>query len=107
MTKKQTLHPGQILKKKFISTSGRNQHKMSLDMKIPPQRINEIVEGKRGITADTALRFAKYFDTTPEYWLELQMQYNIKVAWKKIGKIVEKEIPSLKKLNNPLFKRPD
>jgi len=63
---------------------GITQHKLAVSVGVPPRRINEIVHGKRGITADTALRLAKYFGTSPQFWLGLQAQYDLDVAEDKV-----------------------
>lgn len=68
----------------FLSEMGITQHKLAVSVGVPPRRINEIVNGKRGITADTALRLAKYFGTSPQFWLGLQAQYDLDVAEDKI-----------------------
>lgn len=68
----------------FLSEMGITQHKLAVSIGVPPRRINEIVHGKRGITADTALRLAKYFGMSPQFWLGLQAQYDLDVAEDKI-----------------------
>src|SRR4030043_2076163 len=74
------VHPGEILLKEFIEPIGLNQNRLALALGVPARRINEIVLGKRGITADTALRLARYFKMTPQFWLGLQMDYELDVA---------------------------
>ncbi len=71
------VHPGEILKLDFLEPMGLSQNKLAIEIKVPARRINEIVLGKRGITADTALRLAIFFGTTPELWLNLQKQYEL------------------------------
>ena len=71
------VHPGEILLLEFLEPLGLSQNRLALDIGVPPRRINEIVLQKRGITADTALRLAKYFDMTPQFWLGLQMDYEL------------------------------
>ena len=71
------VHPGEILLLEFLEPMGLSQNRLALDIGVPPRRINEIVLQKRGITADTALRLAKYFDMTPQFWLGLQMDYEL------------------------------
>lgn len=73
----------------FLSEMGITQHKLAVSVGVPPRRINEIVNGKRGITADTALRLAKYFGTSPQFWLGLQAQYDLDVAEDKIPAEIE------------------
>ncbi|WP_308606411.1 HigA family addiction module antitoxin [uncultured Corynebacterium sp.] len=74
------IHPGEVLNEDFIEAFGITQHKLVVEIGIPPRRINEIVHGKRGITADTALRLGKYFGIEPQYWLNLQSRYELEVA---------------------------
>lgn len=74
------IHPGEVLNEDFIEAFGITQHKLAVDIGVPPRRINEIVHGKRGITADTALRLGKYFGIEPQYWLNLQSRYELEVA---------------------------
>ena len=71
------IHPGEILMEDFIEGFGITQNKLAVSIGVPPRRINEIVHGKRGITADTALRLAKYFGTSAEFWLNLQTHYDL------------------------------
>ena len=71
------IHPGEILMADFIEGFGITQHKLAVSIGVPPRRINEIVHGKRGITADTALRLAKYFGTSAEFWINLQSHYEL------------------------------
>ena len=74
------VHPGEILLEDFIEGFEITQHKLAVSIGVPPRRINEIVHGKRGITADTALRLGKYFGVEPMLWMNLQNQYEIEVA---------------------------
>lgn len=74
------IHPGEILLEEFIEPFGLTQHALAVHIAIPPRRINEIVHGKRSITTDTALRLAKAFGTTPEFWVNLQTHYDINTA---------------------------
>jgi addiction module HigA family antidote len=74
------LHPGEVLTEEFIKPLGLTQNQLARELKVPPRRINEIVLGKRGVSADTALRLARYFGTTPEFWLGLQTDYELDVA---------------------------
>lgn len=71
------IHPGEVLMEDFIKRFGITQNKLAVSIGVPPRRINEIVHGKRGITADTALRLAKYFGTSAEFWLNLQSHYEL------------------------------
>ena len=74
------VHPGEILLKEFLEPLGLSQNRLALALGVPARRINEIVLGKRGITADTALRLARYFRMSPQFWLGLQMDYELDVA---------------------------
>ncbi len=71
------IHPGEVLMEDFIQGFGITQNKLAVSIGVPPRRINEIVHGKRGITADTALRLAKYFGTSAQFWLNLQTHYDL------------------------------
>ena len=71
------VHPGEVLMEDFLKPLGLSQYRLAKDIHVLPRRVNEIVLGKRGITADTALRLARYFGTTPEVWLNLQAQYEL------------------------------
>ncbi len=84
--------PGEILLEEFMIPLGISQNKLARDIDVPVGRINDIVHGKRGITADTALRLAKYFKTTPEFWIHLQGRYDLKIAKNDHGRAIEKSI---------------
>ena len=71
------VHPGEILLEEYLKPLGISQNKLGCDLGVPAQRINEIVRGHRAITVDTALRLAKYFHTTPQFWLNLQTHYDL------------------------------
>ena len=86
------IHPGEILLEEFLRPMRISQNRIALDIRVPARRINEIVHGKRRITADTALRLAKYFDMSPQFWLGLQMGYDLDVAEDELGKLLEKEV---------------
>ncbi len=73
------VHPGEILMEEFIKPMGLSQNRLANDLGVPPRRINEVVLGKRRITADTALRLAHYFNMSPQFWLGLQMDYDLDV----------------------------
>jgi len=90
--KMQPLHPGEILLEEFLKPMKLSQNRLALDIRVPPRRINEIVLGKRKVTADTALRLAKYFDMSPEFWLGLQMDYDLDFAQDKLSKRLDKEV---------------
>ena len=74
------IHPGEVLMEDFIEGLGITQNKLAVAINVPPRRINEIVHGKRAITADTALRLGKYFGTSAQFWLNLQTHYDLDLA---------------------------
>jgi addiction module HigA family antidote len=74
------VHPGEVLLEEFLKPMDLSQNQLALAIRVPARRINEIVHGKRRITADTALRLARYFDMSPQFWLGLQMDYDLDVA---------------------------
>ena len=86
------LHPGEILLEEFLRPMGLSQNRLVLDIRVPARRINEIVLGKRRITADTALRLARYFKMSPQFWLGLQIDYDLDVAEDKQADRLDKEI---------------
>ena len=90
MTKKlEPLSPGEILKEEYLDPLHISQNHLAEELGVPPGRINEIVRGRRSITADTALRLAKYFETTPEFWLNLQHEYDLRKAKSALGNILK------------------
>ena len=90
--KQAPLHPGEILKLEFLEPMGLSQNKLAMSLRVPARRINEIVLGKRGVTADTALRLARYFGMSPQFWLGLQMDYELDVAEDAVREKVEFEV---------------
>ena len=90
--KMQPLHPGEILFEEFLKPYGISQNRLALDIRVPARRINEIVLGKRGVTPDTALRLAKYFNMSPQFWLGLQMDYELDVAEDEISEKINREV---------------
>lgn len=86
------VHPGEILAEEFLAPLGLSQNKAALAMRVPPRRINEIVHGRRSVTADTALRLARYLGTTPDFWVRLQAHYDLELAWDKSGARIEREV---------------
>ena len=90
--KMEPVHPGEILLEEFLKPIGISQYRLAKEIHVPLRRVNEIVLGRRGISADTALRFARFFGTTPEVWQNLQSQYEMDVAkgsiWSKIMETV-------------------
>lgn len=96
--------PGDVLVEEFLRPMGISQNQLAIDLNVPANRISQIIRGKREITADTALRLGKFFGIEPEFWLNLQIRFNIKVAKEKTGKQIETEV----KVNplNPCNHRP-
>ena len=86
------IHPGEILLEEFLKPMGVSINRLARDIVVPPGRISEIVNGKRGITADTALRLARFFDVSPELWLGLQVEYDLRIARQTVGKEIEKRV---------------
>ena len=86
------VHPGEILLEEFLKPMGISQNRLAIDMGVPPRRINEIVHEKRRITADTALRLARYFGMSAQFWLGLQMDYDLDVEEDKMGKKLDREV---------------
>jgi addiction module HigA family antidote len=86
------VHPGKILLKEFIKPTGISQTQLANFINVPPRRINEIVLGKRRISADTALRLGRYFGTSPHFWLGLQTDYDICIARSRIGDSLKRDI---------------
>ncbi|HEY2822589.1 MAG TPA: HigA family addiction module antitoxin [Candidatus Acidoferrum sp.] len=86
------VHPGEILREEFMLPFGLSMNRMAMDLRVPVTRIADIVNEKRGITADTALRFARYFDNTPTFWMNLQTRYDLEVAEDEIAAKVERDV---------------
>jgi len=86
------IHPGQILFEEFLQPMGISQYRLAKDTSVPPRRINEIVHSKRAITADTALRLGKFFNMSPQFWMNLQSQYELELAEDKLEDRLEKEV---------------
>lgn len=86
------IHPGEVLEEEFLKPLKLSQHRLALDLGVDPRRINEIVLRKRNVTANTALRLARYFDTSPEFWLGLQAQYDLDVEEDEMGERLQKEV---------------
>jgi addiction module HigA family antidote len=86
------VHPGEVLLEEFLEPMHLSQNRLALDIGVHPRRINEIVLGKRSITAETALRLARYFGTTPQFWLGLQADYDLDVTMDVLGERLEREV---------------
>ncbi|HAM53335.1 MAG TPA: addiction module antidote protein, HigA family [Nitrospiraceae bacterium] len=96
MTSKQKLlepiHAGEILLEEFMKPTGISINRLARDIAVPPGRVSAIVNGKRAITADTALRLSRYFGTSPEVWMGLQADYELRIAQRTIGPEIEKRV---------------
>lgn len=86
------IHPGEVLLEEFLKPMNLSQNRLALDIGVHPRRINEIVLEKRGMTADTALRLARYFGMSPHFWLGLQTDYELDIATQTLGKRLEQEV---------------
>ena len=86
------IHPGEVLREEFLVPLGMSAHALALELKAPASRINDIVRERRAVTPDTALRLARYFGTTPQFWLNLQSSYDLKVAERKLGAKIAEEV---------------
>ena len=86
------IHPGEILLEEFIKPFGITQYRVAKDVGVPPRRINEIVHGHRAVTADTALRLARYFGTSERFWLNLQTRYDLETEKDRLGERLDQEV---------------
>lgn len=94
-TKRQPIHPGEILLEEFLRPMEISQYRLAKSISVPARRINEIVHGKRSVTADTALRLSRFFDTSERFWLNLQTRYDLEVEKDRLGDRLESEIVAL------------
>jgi addiction module HigA family antidote len=88
-------HPGEILVEEYLKPLGISQYRLAKNISVPPRRINEIVHGKRAITADTALRLARFFGSSDRFWLNLQLRYDLEVERDRLGNRLEREVVAL------------
>ncbi|TAL36800.1 MAG: addiction module antidote protein, HigA family [Spirochaetes bacterium] len=95
MKKLSNIHPGEILREEFLIPFKLSAYKLAKETKIPPTRISQILKGKRSITADTALRFSRFFGTTPDFWLGLQIEYDLREELR----IKSRELKTIKAIN--------
>lgn len=86
------IHPGEILLEEFLNPMGISQYRLAKDISVSPRRINEIVHGKRGVSADTALRLERYFGLSEGFWLRLQSRYDLEVEKDRLDERLEKEV---------------
>src|SRR6266542_6869438 len=89
------IHPGEVLLEQYIKPVNLSQYRLAIDIGVDARRINEIVLGKRSITADTALRLGRYFGNSPQFWLGLQTQYDLDIAEDQLGKRLDREVSPL------------
>ena len=90
------IHPGEILREEFLGPMGISQYRLAKDISVPPRRINEIVHGKRSITADTALRLGRFFGMSPQFWLNLQTRFDLEVTEDLLEHRLDAEVHALK-----------
>ena len=98
------IHPGEILMEEFLKPLGITQYKLAKDIHVPARRINEIVHGKRSITADTALRLSRYFNLSERFWLNLQARYDLEVEKDKLNDRIETEVKVLQMQTTNAYK---
>lgn len=93
------IHPGKILQEEFLDAMEISQYRLAKDIHVPPRRINEIVHGKRAISADTALRLGRYFNISPKFWLNLQSHYDLEIQSDKLGNVLQSEVKVCSKVD--------
>jgi len=86
------IHPGEVLREEFLAPLGMSANALALALRVPATRVNELVNEKRGITADTALRLSRYFGTTSRFWMNMQTSWELEVAEDQLGPAVEREV---------------
>ncbi|MDQ8156986.1 MAG: HigA family addiction module antitoxin [Gemmatimonadota bacterium] len=86
------IHPGEVLLHDFLEPLGLSQYRVAHDIGVPPRRLNEIIHGIRAVSADTALRLARYFGLTPQFWLTLQMHYDVEIERDRLGRRLTDEV---------------
>ncbi len=89
------IHPGEVLLEEFIKPMNLSQNRLAIDIGVDARRINEIVLGKRSVTADSALRLSRFFGNSPQFWLGLQTQYDLDIAEDRLGKRLDREVRPL------------
>ena len=92
MNKMRPIHPGEVLREEFLVPLGLSAHALSQALRIPAPRVNDIVRERRGVTPDTALRLARHFGTTAQFWINLQASYDLKIAMREAGARITKEV---------------
>lgn len=91
------VHPGEVLLEEFLQPLGLSQYRLARDIHVPARRVNEIVHGTRAVSADSALRLARYFQTSPQFWLNLQSQFDLERETRRVGEQIEREVPVLER----------
>ena len=91
------IHPGEILAEEFLAPLDISQYRLAKDISVPARRINEIVLGKRGVSADTALRLSRYFGTSERFWINLQSHYDLELQKDKLGPRLKREVVALQR----------
>lgn len=86
------IHPGEVLNEEFLGPLGISQYRLAKEISVPPRRINEVVHGARAVSADTALRLARYFGTSERFWLNLQARYDLEVQKDRLGNRLQREV---------------
>jgi antitoxin HigA-1 len=89
------IHPGEILQTEFLEPFGISQYRLAKEVGVPPRRVNEIVHGQRAITANTALRLARYFGVSERFWINLQSAYDLEVERDRLGDLLQREVSVL------------
>ena len=95
ISKMPPIHPGEVLLEEFLKPMEISQYRLAKDISVPPRRINEIVHGKRAISADTALRLSQYFGTSERFWMNLQTRYDLEIEKDRLGDRLIKEISQI------------
>ncbi len=93
MNNMRPIHPGEIIKEEYLEPLNMSVNALAIALRIPAPRINDVVRQKRGVSIDTALRLARYFNTTAQFWMNLQTSYDLKIARQKMVKIKDEIIP--------------
>ena len=92
MNKMRPIHPGEVLREEFLEPLGLSAHALAVALRVPAPRINDLARERRSVTPDTALRLARYFKTTPQFWMNLQASYDLKIALRNSKGRIEKEV---------------
>jgi addiction module HigA family antidote len=90
--KMRPVHPGEVLREEFLVPLGMSAHRLAMELRVPAPRINEIVRQRRAVSPDTALRLARYFGTTAQFWINLQASYDLKIAQRESGEKIAREV---------------